>query len=344
MSRDNNGKAMPGWAKMKGAKRRQELPAGGATAVFASGIAVVVFILIPLIAFAAVPPSRSAAQENPRFASLQIEVWPEFDRRGAALVILKGELPAELALPAAVSLRIPASSGGPAAVAFTTAPGAELFNLAHDRSYSKDFITLRFEAPQRFVHIEFYDPLVTRTPDRSYSYVWASDLAVGRLSVRLQEPAAASNISVQPDLGAGVPGPDALLYRTAELGAFKAGKPLPIEIRYTKSDGRTSSDILGLKVPDSAPAVTSGTGEALPDWLLVLAIFAGVVGTAGIAGSLWWRRRGKASGAQPGGGNFCAQCGNRLTLDARFCPTCGAAVRNKSEMHVINHGNNRNSA
>lgn len=311
---------------MKGAKRRQGLPAGGATAVFASGIAVVVFILIALIAFAAVSPGRGAAQENPRFASLQIEIWPEFDRRGAALVILKGELPAELALPAAVSLRIPASSSGPAAVAFATAPGAELFNVAHDRTDADDFITLRIKAPQRFLHVEFYDPLVTRTPDRSYTYVWPGDRAVERLSVRLQEPAAASNISVQPDLGAGVAGPDALLYRTAELGAFKTGKPLPIEIRYTKTDERTSSDILGLKVPDSAPAVPSGTSEALPDWLLVLAILAGVVGVAGVAGSLWWRRRGKASGVQPGGGNFCTQCGSRLAA-GRFCSACGAPIR-----------------
>ena len=329
MSHDNNGEVTSARANMKGTKQRQGPPAGGAAAVFASGIAIVVFVLMPLIALAAVPPSRSAAQDNPRFASLQIEIWPEFDRRGAALVILKGEFAAELALPAAASLRIPASSGGPAAVAFATAAHAELFNLAYDRTDADDFITLRIKAPQRFLHVEFYDPLVTRTPDRSYTYVWASDLAVDRLSVRLQEPAAASNLSVLPNLGAGVPGPDALLYRTAELGAREAGKELPIEIRYTKTDERTSSDILGLKVPDSAPTVTSGTSAALPDWLLVLAIFAGVVGVAGVAGSLWWRRRGKASGAQPGGGNFCAQCGSRLTSSARFCPQCGAAVRNK---------------
>lgn len=330
MFHDNNGEVPFGRANIQDVRRRQGTPPCSAAGVFGPAMAIVVFAIMPLLAFAAVPPGRSAAQENPRFANLQIEIWPEFDRRGAALVILKGELAADLALPAAVSLRIPASSRGPSAVAFATASKAELFNLEYEYDWTgDDFITLRIKAPQRFVHIEFYDPLVTGKPDRRYTYVWPGDLAVERLSVRLQEPAAASNLSVRPDLGAGVAGPDGPRYRTAELGAAAAGKQLPIEIRYTKTDERTSSDILGLKVPDSAPTVTSGASEALPDWLLVLAIFSGVVGAAGVAGSLWWRRRRKAFGAQPGGAGFCPQCGNRLASDDRYCSTCGAPIRNR---------------
>jgi hypothetical protein len=234
---------------------------------------------MPLLAFAAVPPSRSATQENPRFASLRIEIWPEFDRQ-AALVILKGELPAELALPAAVSLRIPASSGGPSAVAFATTPGAELFNLAHDRSYGKDFITLRFEAPQRFVHIEFYDPLVTRT--RPQTPVWASDLA-DRLSVRLQGLRQRQH-PVQPDLGqSSAP----TRCSTGRQSRRLRGKPLPIEIPY--EDDEEHRNILGLKIPGSAPAVTSGTREALPDWLLVLAIIAW--SARRYSRLAWWRRQ-----------------------------------------------------
>ena len=313
---------------MNDTKRRQEMPARGAARVLASGMSILVFAIMPLLALAAVPPNRNAAQENPRFANLQIEIWPEFDRRGAALVILKGEFAAELALPAAVSLRIPASSGGPTAVAFATAPKGELFNLAYDRTYAKDFITLRFEAPQRFVHVEFYDPLVTDTPDRSYTYVWPGDLAADRLSVRLQEPAAASNISVQPNSSAAVAGPDGLLYRIAELGTLEVGKQLPIEIRYTKTDSRTSTEILGVNAPDSTPAVTAGSSDGLPSWLLVLAVAAALVMGAGAA-ALWWRRRREAFGLQSGGAGFCPQCGSRLASSARFCSTCGMPVRNK---------------
>jgi len=58
---------------------------------------------------------------------------------------------------------------------------------------------------------------VEAATDHSYTYVWPGDLGVGRLTLRFREPVAASNISVQPDLSAGVAGPDRLLYRPAVL-------------------------------------------------------------------------------------------------------------------------------
>ena len=306
---------------------RRGMPDGGA-ASFASVMAIVAFAIMPLLALAAAPPVRDAVQDKPLFASLQIDIWPEFDRRGAALVILKGELAANLALPASVSLRIPATSGGPAAVAFTTAPGAELFNLAHDRTHGNDFITLRFDAPQRFFHVEFYDPLVAVAPDRTYTYVWPGGPSMERLSVRLQEPAASSNISVQPDLGAGVAGPDGLLYRSMELGPREAGKPLAIKIRYTKTDSRTSAEILGAKVTGATPPATMGSAERIPRWLLILAIAVGL-GIAAGAAALVWRQRGKTSAGQLAGAGFCPKCGAKLGSGARFCSTCGTPVRNK---------------
>src|SRR3970040_810344 len=94
---------------IKDRARRQEMPHGGAERLFALAMTIVVLAAMPLLALAAAQPGRNAPQEKPRFASLELEIWPEFDRMRAALVILKGELAADLALPAAVSVRIPAS-------------------------------------------------------------------------------------------------------------------------------------------------------------------------------------------------------------------------------------------
>jgi hypothetical protein len=289
----------------------------------------VVVALMPLLAPAAAPPTRNAAEVKPRFTSLHVEIWPEFDRRGEVLVILKGELAADLALPAMVSLRIPASSGT-TAVAFATAPSSQLFNLEHERTYSKAFITLRFKISHRFVHVEFYDRLTLDTPTRrfTYQYVWPGDLAVDRLTVLFQEPAAASDVLVKPDLDAAVKGPDGLLYRNAELGTLAAGKRVPIEIGYTKTDPRTSSEILGLSTAGSTPATASGSITELPSWLLTLVISAVLLIGAG-AVLLWWRLRKKASGASPRGAGFCPRCGNRLNPDDHFCSKCGVAVRER---------------
>lgn len=314
-------------ANLKDAKRQEAASFRGVAAASASAMAIVVFAILPVLALAAAPSRSAAAQGNPRFASMQIDIWPEYDRQ-AALVILKGELPADIALPAAVSLRIPASSGGPSAVAFSSSADTGLFNLAYDRTDGDGFITLRFSTPQRFIHVEFYDPLVTDKPERSYTYVWPGDLAVEQLRARLQEPAAASDLSVQPDLGAGIEGPDGLLYRTAELGMREAGKQLPIEVRYLKRNSRTSVEILGRSAPAANPPAPPHSGQGVPAWVAGLAAAIGL-SVAAIVGVLSWRRREKAVGLPPGGAGFCPQCGNRLASGDRFCSNCGAPVRKR---------------
>lgn len=313
--------------------RRRGTSGGGAATLLASGVTLVVFAIMPLLAPAAAPPAGSAAEEKPRFASLEVEIWPEFDRRGAALVILTGELAADLALPATVSLRVPASSD-PTAVAFATAPGSGLFNLEHERIYADAFTTLRFKTEHRLIHVEYYDRLAPDNPDRRFTYVWPGDVAVDRLSVQLQEPAAASNVAVKPGLGAAAKGPDGLLYRKADLGAFDAGTRVPVEISYTKTDPRTSSEILGLSkaAPIPAPAtgstVNSGSTVTSPQGLLIVAILAALLVGAG-SFLLWWRLSRKASGAAQRGAGFCPQCGNRVASDDLFCSKCGAPVRKR---------------
>lgn len=305
---------------------KNSLTPAGTTALIASAAILVVFILMPLLAAAAAPSVRSADQQQPRFTSLQVEILPEFDRSGEALVILTGELAAEVALPATLTLRVPASSN-PTAVAFATAPDSKLFNLEHERTGNESFITLRFSTMHRFIHVEFYDRI---SPDKpagrfTYHYLWPGDLAVERLSVLFQEPATASDIQVKPDLGAPVKGPDGLLYRNAGLGAIPAGKQLPIEIGFKKTDPRTSSEILGLGTGVSTPPPTSASATAMPGWIPALVISAILLVAAGSA-LLWRLMRKKASGAAPTATGSCPRCGSRLAPDDRFCSRCGAAA------------------
>ena len=56
------------------------------------------------------------AQEAPRFETLTIDLWPEYDRP-SMLVIYKGELSPAVSLPAEVTLRMPVEAGAPAVVA-----------------------------------------------------------------------------------------------------------------------------------------------------------------------------------------------------------------------------------
>lgn len=262
----------------------------------------------------------TAAHAAVRLESLQIEIWPEYDR-SAALVLLKAELPAETALPAGLSLRIPASSGGPSAVAFASTENGDLSNLAQERSDAKDWITLRLKVPQRFFHVEFYDHFVTGDPARNYRYTWPGDLAVGKLGVIVQEPAGATDFSVRPELTDTASGSEGLRYRSAQLGAYPRGKPLTVELRYTKTDPRTSTEILKLTaapVPQTsreAAEAPSTSREALVAVGIVVPLL-----LAAVTGFYWWRRRAASARAR---GQVCAKCGHRAGPDDRFCAKCG---------------------
>jgi hypothetical protein len=280
--------------------------------------------LAALIAVPAAAAGSDAPAANPRLASLQIEIWPEYDRPAAALVILRGQLAADVALPAAVSLRIPAATGGPAAVAYAASAGGNNLNLPYDRAGAGDFITLKFDVPERFFHVEFYDPLPANAPGREFTYVWTGDLATDRLTVTVQEPAAATDVSVVPTLDAAAAGPDGLRYRSAELGASAAGKAVAVNVRYTKADARTSAELLKPQMQAAASPATADTTRRDLAIALAVAVAILVLGSIGI--SAWWYRRKSRPEAQPDAGGFCRKCRTPFRTGDRFCSRCGAKL------------------
>jgi hypothetical protein len=223
-------------------------------------------------------------------------------------------------LPAAVSLRLPKSSGGAAAVAYSTTADGNLLNLKYESATSGEFITLKFEMPERFFHVEFYEPIATTAPARSFRYAWPGDLAAERIAVVVQEPAAASDIAVEPKLDGASTGQNGLHYRSADLGALEAGKALPITVRYTKADARPSAEILKPKVNDLS-AVTAAASSAnphgaavaaasggMPDWVYPIAGLL-LLGLGG--GALVWRQWRRASTPETAAGRACAKVRRR---------------------------------
>ncbi len=298
-------------------KQHQTMTASLAAVRVAATLIFMLFTLLPAMA--------AAPKANPRLESLHIDIWPEYDRPGA-LVILRGQLAKDVALPAAVSLRIPVSSGGPAALAYANPEKAELFNLDYKKSDAKDFITVSFKVPDRVFHLEFYDPFPTSESERKYRYVWPGDLAVDKLSVLIQEPVASSNFSVQPEVASEGTGPDGMRYRSAVLGALPSGKAFPIEIRYTKTDSRSSAELLKSDKPSAAPSTTGApaNNQSL-QLLLVLGVLVPLLLVA-VIGYVWWRQRPRPASEVPGGKAFCSKCGNRIAPGDRFCSKCGAAL------------------
>ncbi len=286
----------------------------------------------------------AAAQDqpaNPKLARLEVDIWPEFDQP-AALVIVHAEIAPDVSLPASASFRIPTTSGGPAAVATTVSDNSPLLDLPYDvRDTQPDFITLEIDVPNRFFQIEFYDELKPGTGGSNYTYLWPGDYAVGQLIMQVQQPAGATSLTVDPDLGDPTTAPDGLLYREANLGAFEAGKTLTVDVQYQKTDPRTTAEILGLDQPQPDTGGGSSTRETVG---IVLAIAAGVaaVALAIFGGIMLWRRlrpspdgtlsrRAERRRAAAERGPECKRCHEPLRPSDRFCPVCGRTVHVKRE-------------
>jgi ribosomal protein L32 len=277
------------------------------------------------------------AQENPRLANLQIAIWPEFDRQAMALVILRGQLGDEVPLPATVAVHIPASSGGPAAVAFVDPESDTLLSIDYDLTAAKDSLLVTFTTPNPLFQIEFYGPLSIDTSNRAYTYVWPGDLAVDDLVVEVQQPADSTDLSVDPDLGDRTVSPNQLEYRSASMGPLEAGKTLAVNLTYTKPDLRTSVEILSAGGADSSTSQLVDSGSGVPTIAIIAAIVGAImVALALIAGAVaYWRSRRRlatapaasAPTAQPRANAFCSQCGEPLLPGHRFCPQCGTPAK-----------------
>ena len=289
-------------------------------------------LLAVLLALAAVAAAGhgASAQPEPRFSRLGISVWPEFDRP-MALVIIRGELDPDTALPARLSLRIPAAAGQPSAVASATSLDADPADLEYETAAEGGSLLITLETPDPVVQLEFYLPITREGLQREFTYVWPGDLAADEVTLQAQIPVGAQDFQTEPDLGPPVMSTDGLLYRETTLFGLDAGETVSLHLQYSKEDPRLTLDALAADEP-----ADDGGGGPLR-WPVLAAIAAVVL--VGIAAMSWYRysqrqptavrspRRSPPGRRTSGGGAYCTQCGRTLSAGDRFCSRCGAPAR-----------------
>ncbi len=300
------------------------------------------FVSLVLLALFFIPLG-ARAQESLTLNTLQIGIWPEYDKP-TVLVIYSLTLPSTTALPATLSLRIPSNAGAPNGVAVRQQDGS-LYNLDYTRQSSGDWTVITFSTTGPDVQLEYYDPSLTKEGDaRHYQYLWPGDYAASQVTIQVQQPSGATDMVISPSLGAGSTANDGLIYYTQNIGAIPAGQDFTITIDYQKTSAALSAE--GLPVGPSAP-IPQGTASDLnvTSWLpWVLGILgAGLI----IGGIIWfWQtgrqrpalqtdRRRRSSAARKAdmlaGADetaiYCPQCGKRAAPGDQFCRSCGTQLK-----------------
>jgi hypothetical protein len=289
-------------------------------------------------------PVAALAQDGVPIDSLKVALWPEYDRP-QMLVIYTVQWSSNLPLPAEVTLRIPAAAGEPNAVAAREVDGA-LYNVAYQREVRGEWAEITFIAPSREAQLEYYDPgLVKDGSQRNFTYTWPADYAVSALSVQVQQPAGAQDMTITPGLGESAQGGDGLFYYTADAGSFASGQTYAVDLAYQKDTDALSVELVEqIQVQPIEPISNDTPGritmmDVLP-WMVAIVAVLLIVG-----GALWmWRkpapaaaslrsrgRRRQARPAEPeqddGGDIYCHQCGKRAAPGDHFCRVCGTKLR-----------------
>jgi hypothetical protein len=290
------------------------------------------------------------AQEGPVVGSLDISLWPEYDRP-EVLVIYRGLMAEETALPVPVEFRVPARVGAPTAVAYV-GEGNQPFNQGYTTRADGEWLVIAFDLPARGFQIEYYDELAMGSEgEREFTYEYVADYPISALSLEYQVPPTAEAFVLDPQADSVLQQADGLTYHKVDLGAVPAGNEGSWTVTYLKPGSDLTVQGVTSAEPTAQPpgASTSGSGGQGNSavWIFLVAFIALVaVG----AGAYWLGtraqppppppRRTRRRGSGPDGLQsqlapstdrddvlHCYACGAGLRPDSDYCHKCGTRVR-----------------
>lgn len=286
-------------------------------------------------------PSFAFAQEKVTIQSINVSLWPEYDK-AEMLVINYITLPADTVFPVQFDVRLPAN-----AVLHTVAVGKTSEGVSDqgvEKTVVKDggWLVVSIAATGPAIQLEYYDPGLKKDGGlRSYSYRWLSDYDVADFTAVFQRPFDAtqfkSSLPLQND---GVHPEDNLQYYFSDAGAVPAGKVFTFDLSYQKPTDALSVSNIGIQ-----PVVVDENTPGRVSLNNYLPYIIGGFGVILILGGLlyYWqsdrsgskksrrRQRVRVEGEENESGVYCAQCGARARGGDRFCRTCGSRIRQSDD-------------
>jgi hypothetical protein len=285
----------------------------------------------------------SGAEGQPSLATLEISLWPEFDRPDL-LVIYRGLLAEETSLPAPVEISVPADIVAPSAVAYVDETGQRL-NLEYSTRVEGEVRIVSFDLPSLGFQLEYYDALpIEASGRRTYTFDFRADYDVTDLGVEFQVPPTAQNFVLEPPADSVVPDSGGVAYHVVDAGALAQGERMSWTFRYDKDNPDLTLAALEQAQEQTASALPTTTAPAEGDSSTGVVFFVAFVALVAVGGAAFWLGRRTGNNAAPddeapfpprkkrperriGRDAFCHRCGTQLRHDSEFCHKCGARVR-----------------
>ncbi|MCB8943523.1 MAG: zinc ribbon domain-containing protein [Ardenticatenaceae bacterium] len=270
-----------------------------------------------------------AAQGAATLDTLSVEIWPDYDQTDV-LVLLTGQLAASMALPATLTIPLPPNADINA-VARITSDGMMTDDI--DFTQTADSVTLTTPDPQ--FRVEYYYPYTVDGDQHSFSFNWTAALAVDQMTVSVQQPVSAAEMTTNPAATAvSTRQLDGLTYHALPPETIPAGQAYSVSVTYQMTSPLlTVAQLQSQNSGGTAVTTVTTVPEATPNWALYLA----AVGTALIGIAMFWqayskrnnqpKRRRPAPNKQAASAKFCHNCGERRHPGDQFCRSCGTALK-----------------
>lgn len=285
-------------------------------------------ILITLFLLSALPVA--AQSEATQLSDMTVELWPDYDRP-AVLVLLTGTLPETATLPATVRIPLPDNAD-----VFAVARFNDVDALISDVDASETDGGLTLTTPGRVFRVEYYVPYEADGSEYSYRFEWVSDLTIDNMATVVQQPRAATSMTVTPaPMTSAAERGDGLTYHRVTPQPLGAGQPYTVDIRYTVEAPVLSAPAVATVAPASTPAATGGLSDINPLWLLAIPALLLLVGGAwylgrqqgGAAGRPRKPRSARPAATKGSAARFCHSCGRPAQPGDVFCRNCGTTLK-----------------
>ncbi len=199
--------------------------------------------------------------------------------------------------------------------------------------------------PGSTFHVEYYVPYVATENEVTYGFAWTAGLEIASVAAVVQQPVAATDITIVPAPSGSVTRADGLRYHQIEPRPLAAGEPFTVDVTYTVDTPLLSAPSVS-PAATTAPAATATTaagdgilGDLSPWWLLLipaaLALLAGAWALGRRTGSGRARKPRPTRAARPGAprpsgegaARFCHHCGQPAQAGDVFCRKCGTRLK-----------------
>jgi len=286
-----------------------------------------------LLVMLLIPMSGLAQSSIATIETLTVAFWPDYDR-AAVLVLLTGTLPEDSALPATVTIPLPAQAELNAVARVDPGDG----RMIDITEFSVGEREVTFTTPDPSFRVEYYFPYAADGNQREFSYTWLSELTVNQINISIQQPSAATSLLTEPSGFSLIAGQDGFTYHSLTGPSVPAGQPFSVQVSYIMSRSELSAQRSGPSLTDAQTTGFSPTpaSDGNIDWpligvaaggLVVVIVLTWQIATARASSRPRKPRPAARAQRQQAPARYCHICGQPLQQGDKFCRECGTAVK-----------------